>query len=299
MSGVVLLPIAKPEGLAYFLQRWYPSKTLDRDPLQDLCIDGRYVPVPIAGWKFTSRMARAMTAQRVVKPLTFANTQRLAVIIPLRDREAHLAVLIPRLIATLREQGIQHRIVVVEQAPGKLWNKGAMINAGVRHAADHCDYYCLHDVDAIPVQANYQCPSQPLRLVTKLIGSKQGTERPPRYFGGVITVLREQVYAANGFSNQYWAWGKEDDDFLFRLLFAGYLCYSDKLGTFEDLHNPAHQQVKLTGVAKPATLKRNRKRRSLLVRGLLDPADDGLNAVTTTIIKRDNSADYERLLVRV
>ena len=28
-------------------------------------------------------------------------------------------------------------------------------------------------------------------------------------------------------SNEYWGWGKEDDDFFFRLLLAGYLCYFD------------------------------------------------------------------------
>ena len=293
------MPIVKLSGLSSYVQRWVPSTTLRVDPLQDVRVHDRYVPIPIAGWKFTPAVAKALTAQRTFKPLEFTPGRRLAVIIPVRDREAHLAALIPRLVVKLREQGIDYRIVVVEQEKGKLWNKGAMINAGMRHAADRCDYHGLHDVDAIPIEANYLCPTQPLRLVTKLVGSRQGEARPPRYFGGVITVLREQSQAANGFSNEYWGWGKEDDDFLFRLLFAGYVCYSDTLGTFEDLHNPAHQQVRERGLIKPETLRRNRRRRSRLMRGLIDPATDGLNVVTTTVVERTPGRDYERLLVRV
>jgi hypothetical protein len=256
------------------------------------------VPIPLAGWKFTPKMAAALLRMRELKPLSFSTT-RLAVIVPIRDRESHLAALLPRLVNKLNQQGIQHRIIVVEQEPGKLWNKGAMINVGLQHAADSCDYFCLHDVDAIPVEANYLCPSQPLRLVTKLIGSKQGLARPPRYFGGVITAKREQVLAANGFSNQYWGWGKEDDDFLFRLLFAGYVCYSDTRGVFEDLHNPSHQQVNLSTRIKPKTLRRNRQRRGLLVRGLLDPQNDGVNAPIGKVTRHTHDSGFERLLVRV
>jgi hypothetical protein len=293
-----MLPIPKRRGLSWWVQRLTPSTTLRFDPLEDARVDGRYVPIPLAGWKFTPAMAQLLLAQRVYKPLTFLPGRRLAVIVPIRDREAHLATLVPRLIAKLKEQGIDHRIVVVEQEPGKLWNKGAMINTGLRHVADGCDYVCLHDVDAVPIEANYLCPSQPLRLVTRLSGSLQGEARPPRYFGGVITVLREQAEAANGFSNGYWAWGKEDDDFLFRLLFAGFVCWSDTQGWFEDLHNPSHQQVNLKRLVKPKTLRRNRRRRSLLVRGLLDPQTDGLNVVTTEVLRVAAGPTYERLLVR-
>ena len=51
-------------------------------------------------------------------------------------------------------------------------NDAHFINAGIHHAAAVSDYYCLHDVDAVPVVANYQCPSQPLRLVNTIRGPK-------------------------------------------------------------------------------------------------------------------------------
>ena len=33
------------------------------------------------------------------------------------------------------------------------------------------------------------------------------------YLGGVIAVNKENVFRANGHSNDYWGWGNEDDDF--------------------------------------------------------------------------------------
>ncbi len=32
------------------------------------------------------------------------------------------------------------------------------------------------------------------------------------YAGGVVTMKRENVIKVNGYSNDYWGWGNEDDD---------------------------------------------------------------------------------------
>lgn len=290
-------PLRLPRSQRW-LNGWLPSRTLHFDPLQNVTVDGRYVPIPIAGWKFTPYVTRRLLELRIFRPLTFSSHERLAVIIPIRDREDHLQCLLPRLRRKLQEQALQHSIFVVEQEPGKLFNKGALINAGVSLAAAGHDYYCIHDVDAIPVDANYACPSQPVRLVTRLLGSQRGSLRPPRYFGGAITVRREQLHAANGFSNEYWGWGKEDDDFLFRLLFCGYLCYSDLQGTFEDLPNPSGQQVRSSGLLRAMSVRRNRRRRSLLMRGLLDPAADGLNTARR-VVQQHSEKTHQRIVVRV
>jgi len=37
------------------------------------------------------------------------------------------------------------------------------------------------------------------------------------YFGGVVGIKRTQFELANGFSNKYWGWGGEDDEFLLRI----------------------------------------------------------------------------------
>ena len=110
-----------------------------------------------------------------------------------------------------------------------------------------------------------------------------------------VSVRKEQVFACNGFSNSYQGWGKEDDDFFFRLLLAGFLCYADTKGRYLDLPNP--KVVQVTPVSRNKQTSQNRKRRSLLVRGLLDPFEDGLSTLTYRTVERSDHPEYEKLSV--
>ena len=42
------------------------------------------------------------------------------------------------------------------------------------------------------------------------------------YFGGAVLFSKEQVEATNGYSNDYWDWGMEDDDLFWRCVLEGY-----------------------------------------------------------------------------
>jgi hypothetical protein len=286
-------PVAPSRGPRW-LNRWLPSKRLRTDPLQGLSVEGRYAPVSIANWKLIPSVARTLLAGRVFRPLSFTADRRLTIVVPFRDRDEHLAQLVPALSAILREQGVRRRIVVVEQEAGQPFNRGRLLNIGMQLTADATDYYCLHDVDAVPVVANYACPSQPLRLVTRLLGTDgEPRARNGHYFSGAVSIRKDQAFAANGFSNDYWGWGKEDDDFFFRLLLSGYLCYFDVEGTFRDLPNPPSQ-----GAPLRSFVKQNRQHRSLLLRGLADPADDGLSTVRYQVLEHVEHSDYEKIRVR-
>lgn len=282
-----------------WLNRWWPSARLRRDPLGELSVEDRYLPVSIANWKLTPWMARELLERRIARPLTFSRTERLTVVIPYRDREEHLQQLLPALRTELEAQAVKHRILVVEQQPGRLFNRGKLINAGMHYAAPFSDYFCIHDVDALPIVADYRCPSQPLRLVTRILTIDGRSQRTPYYFSGAISVRKEQAFAAGGFSNEYWGWGKEDDDFFFRLLLADYVCYYDSLGEFRDLPNPRHQQVRRKGPTTPVHVRRNRRRRSLLLRGQMDPAYDGLSTLRYEILSRTVEETHERILIRL
>ena len=285
-----------------WLDRWWPSGRLGVDPLREWRVDDRYVPVSIANWKLIPSMARSLLAARVARPLSFEADRRLTVVIPYRDREQHLRQLMPELQDQLRRQGLNYRILVVEQESGGKFNRGRLLNAGMHYSAEASDYYCLHDVDAVPIVANYACPSQPLRLVNNLVGSANKSRHSDNYFSGAVSIRKDQVHAANGYSNEYWGWGKEDDDFFFRLLLAGLLCYYDLQGAYRDLPNPPHQQVQRRYPWAPAHIRRNRQRRSRLLRGLMDPAEDGLSTLRYEVIERSGAPEhgpaYEKIRVR-
>ncbi len=261
-------------------------------------IDGRYAPVSIANWKLIAPVARGLIAHRKAIPLTFSHDQRLTIVIPFRERRAHLERLLPVLQATLQEQRLNYRILVMEQQNEGLFNRGKLINAGIHFARERTDYYCLHDVDAVPVTTNYLCPSQPLRLVSRIAGEEGESNRADHYFSGAVSIRKEQVFAANGYSNEYWGWGKEDDDFFFRLLMAGFFCYADLKGEYQDLPNPAAQQVRPDRAAVRRQIGRNRRRRTRLLRGLESPAHDGLNTLEYEVVGIVEESSHEKVTVR-
>lgn len=151
-------------------------------------------------------------------------SHKLGICIPYRNRKEHIEKLIPHLSEHLNKQGIEHSFYVGHQVDNKLFNRGAMKNIAAHYAfEDGCDYIAWHDVDMLPqINADYSYPEEhPLHIATKLskYGYKMGYDQ---YFGGVVLFTKEQAYKTNGYSNDYWDWGQEDDDLFWRCYFEQY-----------------------------------------------------------------------------
>ena len=229
----------------WLIDRLPVRRRLGVDPLSDKSEPGaRFTPVPIHRLKVTGSLRTDILARRKqTPPFTIDRGRRLAVIIPFRDREQHLAVLLSRLQVTLADQGIDYRIYVIEQAPGKVFSRARMINIGAQVVGDTADYLCLHDVDMCPEFADYGCPSQPLRLIKRFSRTFRRTgESLGYYFSGAIAIRRDQFLAVNGFDNGFWGFGSEDEDFFLRCLLGGLVPHEDQLGVFSELDNPTAEQ---------------------------------------------------------
>ena len=152
-------------------------------------------------------------------------SHKLGICIPYRNRKNHLEELIPKLTEHLNKQGIEHTFYVGHQVDDKLFNRGAMKNIAAHYAfEDGCDYIAWHDVDMIPFDINcdYSYPGKtPVHIATKLSKYKYEIGYD-QYFGGVVLFTKEQVEKTNGYSNEYWDWGQEDDDLFWRCYFEGY-----------------------------------------------------------------------------
>ncbi|XP_046361220.2 beta-1,4-galactosyltransferase 4-like isoform X1 [Haliotis rufescens] len=149
---------------------------------------------------------------------------RLAVVIPYRDREQHLVILLNNIIPFLNKQQADFTIYVAEQMHGGIFNRGLMINAGVAAALKADNFTCIviHDVDLIPETSDnyYRCQENPLHLSTA--SAKYGYKLPyASYAGGNIAISPSQFKRINGFSNWYFGWGGEDDDFEIRVKTVG------------------------------------------------------------------------------
>jgi hypothetical protein len=151
-------------------------------------------------------------------------SHKLGICIPYRNRKEHLERLIPHLSRHLTEQGIDHKFYVGHQVDDKLFNRGAMKNIAAEYAFnDGCDYVAWHDVDMLSHEdGDYSYPEEtPIHIATKLSKYQYGLGYD-QYFGGVVLFNKEQVERTNGYSNDYWDWGQEDDDLFWRCYFEGY-----------------------------------------------------------------------------
>jgi hypothetical protein len=149
---------------------------------------------------------------------------KLGICIPYRNREEHLRKLVPALSKHLNERGIDHKFYVGHQVDDKLLNRGAMKNIAAEFAFnDGCDYIAWHDVDMLPhPDCDYSYPEEnPIHIATNLEKYNYGIGYD-QYFGGVILFTKEQVEKTNGYSNDYWDWGQEDDDLFWRCYYEGY-----------------------------------------------------------------------------
>jgi hypothetical protein len=168
-------------------------------------------------------------------------SHKLGICIPYRNRKEHIERLIPHLTEYLNKKGIDHKFYVGHQVDDKLFNRGAMKNIAAHYAfEDGCDYIAWHDVDMLAEDkdgliCDYSYPEHtPVHISTKL--SKYNyTLGYDQYFGGVVLFTKEQAYQTNGYSNDYWDWGQEDDDLFYRCYFENFTTgrvfksYTDKI----------------------------------------------------------------------
>jgi hypothetical protein len=151
---------------------------------------------------------------------------KLGVCVPYRNREAHLKEFIPRIGEYLDKQGIDYHIYFGHQVDDKLFNRGATKNIAAEWAfKEGCDYIVWHDIDMIPDEdggCDYSFPEKhPIHIATN-ISQMDYQLKYEEYFGGAIIFSKEQVLKTNGYSNDYWDWGMEDDDLFWRCVLEGY-----------------------------------------------------------------------------
>ncbi|VDK84005.1 unnamed protein product [Onchocerca ochengi] len=159
------------------------------------------------------------------KPKNCLSRHRVAIIVPYRDRESHLRILLHNLHSLLTKQQLDYAIFIIEQHVNETFNRAKLMNVGYVEAMKLYDWQCFifHDVDLLAEDDRniYSCPDQPRHMSVAI--NKFKYKLPyGSIFGGVCAIRTEQFVAMNGFSNSYWGWGGEDDDISVRVTSAGY-----------------------------------------------------------------------------
>lgn len=157
-------------------------------------------------------------------PKDCISPHKVAIIIPFRNRQEHLKYWLYYLHPILQRQQLDYGIYVINQAGESTFNRAKLLNVGFQEALKDYDYNCFvfSDVDLIPMddRNTYRCFSQPRHISVAM--DKFGFSLPyVQFFGGVSALSKKQFLTINGFPNNYWGWGGEDDDIFNRLVFKG------------------------------------------------------------------------------
>lgn len=209
-------------------------------------------------------------------PCTQENIDFLVFIIPYMNRHENLNILLINLhnYLTSIELKFKYQILVGEQLNNSSkFNKGQVINTLVKYALDtfsSIDCLILHDVDIIPLEnvtIDYRCRQMPYHLTRKLFIIKQNEERVYNQFvtGGILSLRPVHFIISNGYSNGYFGWGGEDDNWTLRM-FNKKLCI---------LRPPS---LLFTMLSHNQSIE-NSNRFKKLTKTLVNQANDGLNTI--------------------
>jgi GT2 family glycosyltransferase len=223
----------------------------------------------------------------------------LAIIVPYRDREEHLKQFIPYMKNYLSRKELSFDFYDIEQTQGKMWNKGMVYNAGFLIASKENNYknYCFHDIDLLPVNVDYSFADVPTHLSSEV--EQLGWRYPPiingfeypDIFGGIILFTKEDYEKINGFSNEYWGWGGEDDDVLLRIRKRG-----------------IKESRRIPGVTRSLKHERNLNQEQYLKNieilnksrtGSKKLEEDGLNNLEYSILRDKSNKDYYMFEIKI
>jgi len=179
------------------------------------------------------------------------------------------------------DRKIQFHIHIIEQCRTRAFNRGKLLNCGFSIVKAQCDYICFHDVDYLPIWADYTYGQQPARLCW--YGLRSG-EDYKNFFGAVILISKKHFNEINGFSNRYWGWGFEDTELRLRCKIAG-LEIEKRDGLYKSLQHPhagVDAQGALTEEAKvtQAIFDERRENIESLMRS------DGLNSLQFKVVRQ-------------
>lgn len=216
--------------------------------------------------------------------------QNVAIIVPYRNRPDQLNQFSYNLHRFLKKQNIvNYQIFIVEQNDTNQFNRAKLLNIGFREAMKIRPFDCFifHDIELIPTNYKnlYLCSSTPRHMSYNIHLFNNFYDK---LFGGVCSILAKQFVKANGYSNKFFGWGGEDDEFRERLIRQGYqikrLPFS--ISTYIKLE---HDKDKLNDP--------NPNRFKLIAMGKLASTKDGLNSLKYKLFDIQFKTLYTSILV--
>jgi RNase P/RNase MRP subunit p29 len=135
----------------------------------------------------------------------------------IKERKAYIEIM-----SSIMKNVCEYHIYIIEQSQdGELFNIGKLKNIGFEIASKNAKYdnYIFSDIDTIP---NYDLLPYFLKKEESIVSlAARGTRYPNKIhkpFLGALIGCNEKIFKKiNGYPNNFWGWGGEDDSLLIRL----------------------------------------------------------------------------------
>ncbi|WP_448207826.1 galactosyltransferase-related protein [Azospirillum sp. sgz302134] len=235
--------------------------------------------------------------------MTDSSDRRLHIVVPYRDRESHLRQFVPWVSAFFArlDTPIDYRVTIVEQEAGLPFNRGAIKNVGFVLGEAWSGYTCLHDVDYLPMNADYSWAEEPTPILW--YGAERRPVAPGRSamtvttnldstMGGALLMPNTIFRQIDGYSNAFWGWGYEDFDFSLRIR-ARKIPTGRRKGRFKPLDHD-NDGFNPDATPSPISLVNQQVFQRMWSQGRI-PTGDGLSSLSFDVLDRrpcdDSSPD--------
>lgn len=188
-------------------------------------------------WPLAAALLLAIAALGTQPAAPPPRRRRVVFIVPERDRALQYDVLRTLLLARPALCDMDVLLVRAEQARDAPFNRGMLANAGFAAAMEawpDATRVVLHDADMLPESSVcYRTPEgAAVVLFATRISQYEYAMPYDTYFGGVVAFHPHAYRLADGFRNEFWGWGGEDDDMRERVRRAGLAASHGEGGRF-------------------------------------------------------------------
>lgn len=194
--------------------------------------------------------ARFERAREVAWPTPGASVARqpFAVIVPyrstsLQDRTVHLARFVEEMSTRVSATGVEAWVIIVEQSDdGRRFNRSRLLNVGFTLArARGVRRHILHDVDLLPDETLFSYYGRPCPHPLHLAARWDKYQHIDLFFGGVTAFSTADFERVNGYPNDFWGWGGEDEELYHRIVDCGLSVAVPTAGAYREMR---HQRTK-------------------------------------------------------
>jgi beta-1,4-galactosyltransferase 1 len=220
--------------------------------------------------------------------------RKIAIIVPYRNdpkdnmRKRHLDTFYAHMVNFLK--GYKYKIFIIEQSDdNKRFNRGMLLNIGIAIAIEK-KYKILitHDVDLLPKDnvLNYYLTryKYPVHIAWQWKTKYTFNE----YFGGIVSFTPKIAKTINGYPNNFWGWGGEDDSFYNRVADTIGKIGRPVIGDIDDIEHegPTKQTI-------------NDKKKENILNDIKLWEDNGLNNIKYKIINKERDSNYIKITVQL